>query len=137
MSIIHRKMLPPANITMQCWKCILVPQLLDIHFNPLLFKLLCAHDPAHMPTMLGLADIEELDSHLFTSLSKMDALAAQYAAIEADVAISADDKAAAIGALRYDGVMVDDLSLDFTCPVSSGFKNSLLGNCFEWWVIQN
>ena len=52
--------------------------------------------------------------------------------IQNDAGISAEGKNGAVAALLYDGVAIEDLSLDFTCPGCGDLQMSFAENCGHW-----
>jgi E3 ubiquitin-protein ligase TRIP12 len=87
-------------------------RIIDIHFNPLFFRL-AEKDDGEQPTILSL---KAVDKPLCDSLKLLHSFSDAKRDIEANTTITQATKTAMIKAIRIDDTSVDDLTLDFTLP---------------------
>jgi E3 ubiquitin-protein ligase TRIP12 len=87
-------------------------RIIDIHFNPLFFRL-AEKDDEERPTILSL---NAVDKALCSSLRLLQCFGDAKREIESDVSLSKSAKAEKIKAIRIDDTSVEDLTLDFTLP---------------------
>ena len=87
-------------------------RIIDIHFNPLFFRL-AEKDDDELLTILSL---KAVDKALCDSLRLLQRFSDARRDIEADTTLGTTTKAARIKAIRIDDMSVEDLTLDFTLP---------------------
>lgn len=102
-------------------------RIIDIHFNPLFFRL-AEKDDDERPTILSL---KAVDKSLCDSLKLLRSFSDAKRDIEADTIITQATKAARIKAIRIDDTSVDDLTLDFTLPGYSKIELKVCILCFR------
>ena len=92
-------------------RALLDGRLVDLPFSPLFLSWLLEPEPH-----FDLNDLKYLDASLWSQLTKLEAVALKCDMINADDALSEDDKTAKIDALQLDGCEIEALCMDFTLP---------------------
>src|SRR5271155_5580291 len=87
-------------------------RIIDIHFNPLFFRLAEKEDDDR-PSVLSL---KAVDKRLCDSLKLLQRFSDAKRDIQTNTSLSGKEKAARIKKIRIDDTSVDDLTLDFTLP---------------------
>jgi len=87
-------------------------RIIDIHFNPLFFRLVENEDDDR-PSILSL---KAVDKRLYDSLKVLLRFSHAKRDIQADDSLTEEEKLDRIEAIRIDDISVDDLALDFTLP---------------------
>jgi len=113
-------------------KALLDNRLVDLPFCATFYRQLLGHE-------LGLADLQEINPQLATTLKRLQALALKRTAILRAGGKPAEVSAALAG-LTLDGASVDDLGLDFTLPgqadielcADGAARDVTLENCGEY-----
>ena len=87
-------------------------RIIDIHFNPLFFRL-AEKEEDDRPSVLSLRAV---DKRLCESLKLLQRFADAKRDIQSDASLSEAEKLRRIKRIRIDDTSVDDLALDFTLP---------------------
>jgi E3 ubiquitin-protein ligase TRIP12 len=87
-------------------------RIIDIHFNPLFFRL-AEKEEDDQTTILSL---KAVDRRLCDSLKLLDRFADAKRAIQANMTLNDRDMAKLLKKIRIDETSVEDLALDFTLP---------------------
>src|SRR5215471_13351471 len=87
-------------------------RIIDIHFNPLFFRL-AENEDDDQPSVLSLRAI---DKRLYESLKLLQRFADAKRDIQIDASLSGAEKSRRIKKIRIHETSVDDLALDFTLP---------------------
>jgi len=87
-------------------------RIIDIHFNPLFFRLAEKEDDDR----LSVLSLNAVDKRLCESLKLLQRFADAKQNIQAYHSLSLIEKAKRIKKIRIDDISVDDLALDFTLP---------------------
>ena len=87
-------------------------RIIDIHFNPLFFRL-AEKEEDDRPTILSL---KAVDRRLCDSLKLLQRFADAKREVQADLSINDREKAKRVKKVRIDDTQVEDLALDFTLP---------------------
>ena len=87
-------------------------RIIDIHFNPLFFRLAETED-YDRPSVLSL---KAVDQRLYESLKVLQRFSNVKRDIQADGSLTEKEKSTQVKAIRIDDISVDDLALDFTLP---------------------
>jgi E3 ubiquitin-protein ligase TRIP12 len=87
-------------------------RIIDIHFNPLFFRL-AENEDDDRPSILSL---KAVDKRLYDSLKILQRFSHEKRDIETDDSLTEKEKSKRMNAIRIDEISVDDLALDFTLP---------------------
>jgi E3 ubiquitin-protein ligase TRIP12 len=87
-------------------------RIIDIHFNPLFFRL-AEKEELDQPSILSLRAV---DKRLFDSLKLLQRFADERSRIQGDKSLSSLDKSRRIKRIHIKETTVEDLALDFTLP---------------------
>lgn len=87
-------------------------RIIDIHFNPLFFRL-AENEDYDRPSVLSL---KAVDQRLYESLKVLQRFSNAKRDIQADCSLTEKEKSVRVQAIRIDDISVDDLALDFTLP---------------------
>ena len=93
-------------------RAMLDSRIIDISFNPMLFKL----GDRRRPTRYSLKAIEAVDSDLASSLKLIKQFVQAQRLIYEDASLEKDEKERMVQDVAIHGVRVEDLGLDFTLP---------------------
>ena len=108
-------------------------RIIDIHFNPLFFRL-AEKEEDDRPSVLSLRAV---DKRLCESLKLLQCFADAKRDIQIDTSLSQAEKSRRIKKIRIDDTSVDDLALDFTLPGYGKIELKVyqLFNCLilVWW----
>ena len=97
-------------------------RIIDIHFNPLFFRLAEKED-LDPPSILSLRAI---DKRLFESLKLLQRFSDERGRIQGDKTLSSLEKSRRIRRIRIKETSVEDLALDFTLPGYSHIELKVL-----------
>ena len=87
-------------------------RIIDIHFNPLFFRL-AEKEEEDRPSILSL---KAVDKRLYDSLKLLQQFADAKREIQADPNLSKSEKSKRMKKIRIQDTSVEDLALDFTLP---------------------
>jgi E3 ubiquitin-protein ligase TRIP12 len=87
-------------------------RIIDIHFNPLFFRL-AEKEEEDRPSVLSL---KAVDKPLYDSLKLLQRFIDAKRDIQSNLSLTEEEKAQEIKAIRIDEISVEDLTLDFTLP---------------------